>query len=210
MGERLRIFEKIGIFATIENFFQLKRINRNVSDGELLTAYNQKKDRGYLGMLYERYVPMVYGVALKYLKRPEDAQRAVMHLFEELPERAADDSAGEFKSWLYTRVRNYCLQELQRSSSEDEPASLDEEVAEFCDGFDLDVVRKETVNEKILQKCIEALPEKQRISICRFFMEERSYKEIEDATGFSLKLIKNLIQNGKRNLKLCLGKKGIV
>lgn len=188
----------------------MKRINRNVSDGELLAAYSQKQDRGYLGMLYERYVPMVYGVALKYLKRPEDAQRAVMCLFDELSERAAEDPAGEFKSWLYARVRNYCLQELRRSSSEDEPAGLDEEVAEFCDGFDLDVVRKETANEKILQKCIEALPEKQRISICRFFMEERSYKEIEDATGFPLKLIKNLIRNGKRNLKQCLGKKGIV
>ena len=43
----------------------------------------------------------------------------------------------------------------------------------------------------------------------RFFMEDRSYKEIEDATGFPLKLIKNLVQNGRRNLKLCLGKKGL-
>lgn len=185
----------------ILNFFQLKRINRTVSDRELLLAYNQKKDKGYWGILYERYVPMVYGVALKYLKRPENAQRVVMCLFDELAEKAAVDPAEEFKYWLYAHVRDYCRGEL---------VSQDEDAAEFCDDFNPDAVRKEAANEKILQKCIEALPEKQRICVCRFFMEERSYKEIEAATGFPLKLIKNLVRNGKRNLKLCLGKKGIV
>ncbi len=190
------------------NFFQLKRIDRTVSDRELLMAYSQKKDKGYWGILYERYVPLVYGVALKYLKWPEDAQRAVMHLSDELLERAAAGPVPEFKSWLYAHVRDYCRKELQRRASSGASVCLDEEVAEFCDGFDLDAVRK-GANGEILQKCIEALPEKQRIGVRRFFMEERSYKEIEDATGFSLKLIKNLIRNGKRNLKLCLGKKGI-
>ena len=41
-------------------------------------------------------------------------------------------------------------------------------------------------------------------------MEDRSYKEIEEATGFSLKMIKSFIQNGKRNLKLCMQKKGVI
>lgn len=171
-------------------------------------AYRQKKDKEYLGMLYERYMPMVYGVALKYLKRPEDAQQAVVRLFEGLMEKAASKPVHEFKKWLYMSVRNYCLAELRRYTS-GEAVQLDEEVVDLCDDFNLDAVRKEAANEKILQKCIEALPEKQRISVCRFFMEERSYKEIEDATGFPLKLIKTLLRNGKRNLKLCLEKKGI-
>ncbi|MCM1031155.1 MAG: sigma-70 family RNA polymerase sigma factor [Oscillibacter sp.] len=187
----------------------MKRINRVISDRELLMAYNQKKDKGYWGVLYERYVPMVYGVALKYLKRPEDAQRIVMYLFDELSDKVTITPVDEFKFWLYTHVRSCCLKELRRRSSDGISVSLDEEVLEFCDDFNLDAVRKEIANEKILQKCIEALPEKQRISVCRFFMEGRSYKEIEDATGFPLKLIKSLVQNGKRNLKLCLGKKGI-
>ena len=69
---------------------------------------------------------------------------------------------------------------------------------------------EEDQKEKVLLKCIESLPEKQRISIYRFFMEDRSYKEIEEATGFSLKMIKSFIQNGKRNLKLCMQKKGVI
>ena len=148
-------------------FFQLKKINGNLGDRDLLMAYCQKKDKEYWRVLYERYVPMVYGVALKYLKRTEDAQYAVMYLFDELMGRAAEHPLPEFKSWLYACVRNYCRKELQRRVAGGE-VSLDEEVLEFCDEFSLEIVRKETAKEKMLQKCIEALPEKQRISVCRF------------------------------------------
>lgn len=172
-------------------------------------AYCQKKDKKYWGVLYARYMPMIYGVALKYLRNISDAQDAVMQIFEDLTVKVLHTSVKAFKPWLYVCVRNYCLMELRRRSA-DLSVNFDENFMDFCDDFNPDDIRKEAEKEKVLQKCIEALPEKQRISICRFFMEDRSYKEIEEATGFSLKLIKSFIQNGKRNLKLCLEKKRIV
>jgi hypothetical protein len=39
-------------------------------------------------------------------------------------------------------------------------------------------------------------------------IEEKSYKEIVDLTGFSLNEVKSHIQNGKRNLKITLEKGG--
>jgi DNA-directed RNA polymerase specialized sigma24 family protein len=35
-----------------------------------------------------------------------------------------------------------------------------------------------------------------------FYLQEKSYKEISDETGFSEKNVKSFIQNGKRNLKI--------
>ena len=192
-----------------DRFLHLKRIARTVSDEELLTAYCQKKDKEYWRVLYERYVSLVYGVALKYLKRPEDARQAVVCIFDDLMTKASVESVPIFKSWLYDYVRDYCWKEL-RERFADLSVMLDENLAEFCDGFNIDFIRGDAANERVLQKCMESLPEKQRISIRRFFMEDRSYKEIEDSTGFPLKLIKSLVQNGKRNLKLCFEKKEIV
>ena len=60
-----------------------------------------------------------------------------------------------------------------------------------------------------LSKCIEKLPDPQRMSIQKFFMEELSYAEIVDATGYQLKSVKSYIQNGKRNLKICIEKKTV-
>lgn len=58
-----------------------------------------------------------------------------------------------------------------------------------------------------LKACLEELPEPQRISIRHFFFEEMSYADIAEATGWHLKSVKSYIQNGKRNLKICIEKR---
>ena len=57
---------------------------------------------------------------------------------------------------------------------------------------------------KALHHCLEKLPEEQRTSITRFFLEEMSYADIVEQTGFTLNNVKSYIQNGKRNLKICI------
>jgi len=59
---------------------------------------------------------------------------------------------------------------------------------------------------KVLEKCMAKLPGSQKQSVDMFFLQEKSYKEIVDLTGYSLKEVKSYIQNGKRNLKICLEK----
>jgi RNA polymerase sigma-70 factor (ECF subfamily) len=66
----------IGFFKNISS--------ANQSDTELVLAYRQSGDLKVLGELYQRYMELVYGVCLKYLKEPELAQDAVMQIFEEL------------------------------------------------------------------------------------------------------------------------------
>ena len=59
---------------------------------------------------------------------------------------------------------------------------------------------------KALHICLEKLPEEQRTSITRFFLEEMSYADIAEQTGLTLNNVKSYIQNGKRNLKICIKK----
>ena len=62
---------------------------------------------------------------------------------------------------------------------------------------------------KALHHCLEKLPEEQRTSITRFFLEEMSYADIVEQTGFTLNNVKSYIQNGKRNLKNCIKKQAL-
>jgi DNA-directed RNA polymerase specialized sigma24 family protein len=57
-----------------------------------------------------------------------------------------------------------------------------------------------------LERCKEKLPAPQKVSIQLFFIEEKCYKEIADGTGYTMNEVKSYIQNGKRNLKICLEK----
>ena len=186
----------------------MKRGQENITDEELLKRYCESGDLAYFVEAYKRYMPLVYGVALKYLKRPEDAQDAVMQLFEELIVKVKETEIQSFKAWLYTCIRNNCLMEI-RKRSKNLSVSLDDSFMEFCDDFHLTVVSESENREESLRECVESLPEKQRISVKYFFFDELSYKEVEERTGFSLKMVKSFIQNGKRNLKLCLERKGV-
>jgi len=185
----------------------LKTITKVITDEELLTAFCQGEGVKQLGLLYERYMPLVYGVALKYLKNRLEAEDVVMQVFENVCSHLKQTQVKAFRPWLYACVRNHCLMMLRKRVPMEEINSSIE--VEEWDDFDFDAVCEDEIKERVLQKCIESLPEKQRIGILRFFMEDRSYKEIEEATGFSVKLVKSLIQNGKRNLRLCLERKGV-
>ncbi len=186
----------------------MKPEQENLTDEELLKRYCDSGELVYFVEAYKRYMPLVYGVALKYLKRPEDAQDAVMQLFEELVVKIKEVEIQSFKAWLYTWIRNNCLMEI-RKRSKNLSVSLDDSFMEFCDDFHLTVVSESENREESLRECVESLPEKQRISVKYFFFDELSYKEVEERTGFSLKMVKSFIQNGKRNLKLCLERKGV-
>ena len=186
----------------------MTRGQENITDEELLKRYCDSGDLVYFVEAYKRYMPLMYGVALKYLKRPEDAQDAVMQLFEELIVKVKAVEIQSFKAWLYPCIRNNCLMEI-RKKSKNLSISLDDSFMEFCDDFHLTFVNEKENREKSLRECVEGLPERQRVSVKYFFLDELSYKEVEERTGFSSKMVKSFIQNGKRNLKLCLQRKGI-
>ena len=48
------------------------------------------------------------------------------------------------------------------------------------------------------------LTDEQKTSVKLFYLENRSYADICDITGFALSKVKSYIQNGKRNLKSCI------
>lgn len=172
-------------------------------DDKLLDDYRANGDIAVLGKLFQRYMPLLYGVCLKYLNDDEQARDAVMGIFEELVLKVKQHEIKQFRGWLYVLARNYCLMQL-RNDKKLAVISLDE-VMENTMFLHPD----ERYNEdymKILERCMEKLPLKQKQSIGLFYLQEKCYKDISDETGFSLNDVKSYIQNGKRNLKICIEK----
>lgn len=173
----------------------------------MLSAYRRTGDLEILGKLYNDYMTLVYGLCLKYLKDEELSKDAVMQIFEELIEKLKKFEVSNFKSWLYTLARNHCLMIL-RSNSKHVFVSLDNENMERPEVVHLSI---DTSNESQLlsmEKCMETLPEEQRMTIDLFYLQQKCYKEVADSTGFDMNKVKSYIQNGKRNLKNCMERNG--
>ncbi|GHT40662.1 DNA-directed RNA polymerase sigma-70 factor [Bacteroidia bacterium] len=176
-----------------------------LADEELLLQYKHSGDSLYFGELYNRYIPLIYGVCLKYFHDEDKAQDTVMQVFENLLPKISQYNIEVFRTWIYSVVKNQCLQVLRKENREI--------IVDFTTNnmeFDkiLHLLEEEEEEDRMdaLKDCLEKLPEQQRTSIKYFFMEEMSYAEITDTTNYTLNQVKSYIQNGKRNLKICIEK----
>lgn len=178
------------------------------SDEQLLARYVQKGETEALGQLFERYMPMVYGVCLKILKDTGKAEDAVMGIYESLTAKVKEHKIESFRGWLYVFARNFCLMEWRKAQRRPSNHHAPEDMA-FFDAVDAPAEYELPQESAPLEKCLKQLNELQRNTVQWFYYEEKSYKEISDIIEEDVGKVRSYIQNGRRNLRLCLEKQGV-
>lgn len=177
-----------------------------LTDEQIIDRYKLSSDKNLVGELYKRHTRFVYLVSMKYLKDEYRSQDAVMQIFEKLFDDFHKHRIEKFKPWLHTVTRNFCLLELRKDQSQlkkeknllnDSDLFMENEVDLHLDG--VDNLQK---HMDCLSDALQALNPEQKICIEMFYIQEKSYKEIIDETGFPESKVKSYIQNGKRNLKI--------
>ncbi len=178
-----------------------------MEEKELLQYYKQTGNLDALGKLYAPYMSLMYGVCYKYLQDSEESQDAVMQIFDELIGKLRIHEVENFKSWLYIYTRNFCLMALRKKKNV-KHVSIEDYLVESENQLQTDVEHKwkEQDFEK-LTSCMASLSEEQGNCVRMFYLEHKCYKDIADITGFELAKVKSYIQNGRRNLKICMEKK---
>lgn len=175
-------------------------------DNELIDRFRYSHDNHYVGELYNRYAHLVLGLCIKYFKDIEKAKDATMSIFELLMNELKRHRIENFKSWLFTVSKNYCLQELRKKSTVHQKEELYKVfIAETMESdLELHPIQEK---EKLISRMEELLPSlknNQRLCLKMFYLDGKSYADISQELNFSLKEVKSHIQNGKRNLKIKL------
>jgi RNA polymerase sigma-70 factor (ECF subfamily) len=175
----------------------------SLSDEELFEQYKESNNSAFMGELFNRYTHLVYGSCMKYLKNGEEAEESVMEIFEKLLLNAYKYKVDYFKSWLFIVTKNHCLQKLNQKNRKVplEGAEYNSDFMEFQPEIHLNDESELDNKTNQLKPAINQLKEEQKICVELFYLENKSYKEIADITGFNIKNVKSFIQNGKRNLK---------
>jgi len=180
------------------------------SDAQLISEFSSTGDLEILGELYSGYLHLVYGVCLKYLNDREESQDAVMQIFEKLITDIPKQKIDNFRNWLHVVTRNFCLMKLRADKTEElKMREWSADPSNFMENEnDLHPIDREDIKiDEALADCIEKLKDEQKKCIRQFYYENRSYSEIAANLGFDEKKVKSYLQNGKRNLKLCLEEK---
>jgi RNA polymerase sigma-70 factor (ECF subfamily) len=188
------------------NFFKRKNYHK-FSNEELLESYRESADTEALGILYERHLEMVFATCQRYLGEEAAAQDAVLDIYEQLCEKVKLHDIQNFENWLFILSKNHCLMFLRKRKTN---------VHVSIDDFNDLEANEETSNEehqiaetelKSLESCIKNLPNDQKQAITLFYLEEKSYKEVSEIMKEDVTKVRSYIQNGRRNLKICMGSK---
>jgi RNA polymerase sigma-70 factor (ECF subfamily) len=185
--------------------------HKEKSDEELLEKFRLSGNLDLLGELFARYMHLVYGVSLKYFKDRNEAQDAVMNIFEKLITDLPKHKVQNFKSWLYVLTKNHCLMEIRSRKSTDrklEGLKIEQDFMESAEEMHpLD--REDNSIEDALNNCIEKLKSEQKQCIELFYYKKLCYQEVAEELNMDEKKVKSYLQNGKRNLKICLEGKNV-
>jgi len=186
--------------------FIREKEKNHYSDTELVNFYRTDGDLTTLSILYQRYMDLIYGVCLKYLKDPEASKDAVINIYEELISKLKQHEVSNFKSWLYTLSRNHCLMQLRREKGHG-TVEIPEQFMQTEEMLHLEDVLQKEEQLTGMEKCLEQLSAEQKSCVTLFYLQGKCYNYIMEQMGIDWNKVRSNIQNGRRNLKLCMEEK---
>ena len=154
--------------------------------------------------LFTEHAELVYALCLRYLGTPERAEDAAMEVYTVLREKLPQHTVTNPRSWLHTLVRNHCLMQLRREKRDVQEQSSGA-LMQSEQLLHLGEEAPQAPDVRPLHRCLKTLNDEQRRCIRLFYLSQgESYRSIAERLGLSVGRVRSHLQNGRRNLRLCL------
>ena len=166
--------------------------------------------------LIELYQPQVFSLALRMLRRAEDAEDVTQETFIRMF-RALDryDPTRSFPAWLFTIASRLCIDHIRRRKSSPVPLTqrdvhTDEEYTlEIADpGLGPEELTSRGEEETRTRTLIDSLPPHYRIVVMLRHQQDLSYEEIAEALHLPLGTVKARIHRARALLRDRLDREG--
>lgn len=177
------------------------------SDEEIIQHYRQTGDKAVFAELFKKHVNSVYGTCVFYLQDKDEAQDAVMQIFEKLMADVKQRQIENFKAWLSFVVRNFCISLIRKKKTQAKNIKSYYEFEYQETTYDTELKIASVSDDLMLEymaQSLQQLKPAQRSCVELFYLKGLSYQQIADQTNYSLNEVKSYIQNAKRNLKLMI------
>ncbi len=161
-----------------------------------------KGDTNYFGFLVEKYQNMVFALAVKMMKNREEAEEVAQDTFIKAYKSLKSFSGqSKFSTWMYRIAYNTCLDRIKKNSRFSNSIEIDNipsKDIQLTDTIFEGIERKE--RSEIVQRCMNQLPEDERVILHLFYFEELSLKEIVDIVSMKEGNIKVKLFRARKKL----------
>ena len=149
--------------------------------------------------LVERHMNRAFGVAMRVLKNPTDAEDVAQDAFVKAWTNRHRWEAGraKFSTWLYRVVVNRCI-DLRRLPSEEWIDDVPEPADDAEDSVSL-IHRRQVYGR--LEDALGRLPTQQRVAVVLSYYEDLSNAEIAEVMNTSVSAVESLLKRGRKGLR---------
>lgn len=156
--------------------------------------------------LVGKYQNMVYSLALKLLKKPEEAEELAQDTFIKAYQKIDSyEGKSKFSTWLYSITYNACISELRKRRIEfrslEEQRLSDQDEQKMLNYFS---ETKKEDQEKYLKLALGKLPEDDQVLLTLYYYEDQSMDEISVITGLTVSNIKVKIHRARKRMHILL------
>jgi RNA polymerase sigma-70 factor (ECF subfamily) len=194
---------------------RIDRAGKDEPDDLALIAAIAQGDNGAIELLYDRYAPVVYRLALRMLKNPEMAEDLVQEVFWRVWRRASsfERERGRVAQWLFGIAHNLCIDELRRLRARPTPVYEDVEhplIQRLVDER-TDVPASAIASEQrhTIAAALHELPASQRQALELAYFGGLSHQEIATKLEKPLGTIKTRVRLGLQKMSGLLEARGL-
>lgn len=180
--------------------FQGQQIEK-LTDEELVQEITKTNDTHLFGLLYDRYVSMVYNKCYGFVPSKEEAQDLTHDIFVKLFVKLKTYKGdSKFSTWMYAFTYNHCINYLQREvKGTKNTYSVSEEIEEET----MDEIADEQIFELKAEKLNHALQQispNERALLLMKYQDDLSIKEIAILHNLGESAVKMRLNRAKNNL----------
>ena len=171
-----------------------------------LLARTALRDEEAFHALYRATAAKLFGLALRILKRRELAEDCLQDTFVSIWYRAGDyrpDLAQPF-TWMAAIARNRALDMVRAAPAQREIVTDDALEPVDATGTDTAQAAAFADEARVLHRCLEGLPPKQRQAIALAYFRGLAHSELAQALREPLGSVKTWIRKGLVQLKRCM------
>lgn len=161
-------------------------------------------DQAALADLYDRHSTAVYSLALRVVRRQEDAEDVTQQVFTQAWRTSAryDQSRGVVAAWLLMMARSRAIDCLRRRNPARDGISDDERLAAIPDpGPSVEHVVATSEQVERVRTAIDALPADQRLAVELAYYDGLTQSEIAARTDTPLGTVKTRVRSALQTLR---------
>lgn len=175
---------------------------KQVDENLFLRRIQCKQEQAFCDLFNGFYHSLVY-FAARYIGQREVAEDIVQEVFADLwVSQTSYESYNSFKTFLYTAVKNACLDYLKHRNVEGKYVAYSLQNPEKGDDLDLKIMREEIYRQLLLR--IEELPTRRR-EIFKLYLQGMKNEEIASRLGISIETVKTAKKESVHYLKTRMG-----